>query len=133
MFAQDCFGPPLRKAALKLILAAVSAKFASRSPANLDLRVECADAHARAKKRFDQAGPVNNFQRRRLESGPASLAMRRKPAFHDARLDAMAKKFAGREQSRRTGPHDQDGRRGCGLADSGCAAMTRRLLGRRLG
>src|ERR1700737_563612 len=42
--------------------------------------------------------------------------MRREPALHDARLDAMAKKFAGREQSGRTGPHDQDGRCGCGRA-----------------
>jgi len=54
------------------------------------------------------------FQHRRLEGGPASLVMRREPALHDARLDAMAKKFAGREQSGRTAPHDQDGRCGCG-------------------
>ena len=73
------------------------------------------DAHARAKERFDQAAAVENLQHRRLERGPASLAMRREPALDDARLDAMAKKFAGREQSGRTGPHDQDGRCGCGL------------------
>ena len=72
------------------------------------------DAHARAKKRFDQAAPVKNFQHRRLESGPASLAMRREPALYDARLDTMAKKFAGREQSARPSPHDQDDRCGCG-------------------
>jgi hypothetical protein len=70
------------------------------------------DAHARAKERFDQAAPVNNLQHRRLQNGPAGLSMRREPALHDARLDAMAEKFAGREQASRTASDDQDGR--CG-------------------
>jgi hypothetical protein len=74
------------------------------------------DVHAHAKKRFDQAAAVENLQHRRLERGPASLAMRREPALHDARLDAMAQKLAGREQSGRTAPHDQNGRFGCGHA-----------------
>ena len=54
----------------------------------------------------DEAGPEEP------RGGPASLAMRRKPAFDDARLDAMAKKLGGREQASRTGPRNQDGR--CG-------------------
>jgi hypothetical protein len=72
------------------------------------------DTYARAKERFDQAGPVNNLKHRRLESGPASLAMRCEPALHDAPLDSMTKKFGGREQSGRTAPHDRDGRCGFG-------------------
>jgi len=34
-------------------------------------------------------------------------------ALNDTRLDAMAKKIAGREQSGGTAPYDQDGGRGC--------------------
>ena len=64
----------------------------------------------RAKERLDQAGPLETRQHGRLESGPASFVMRRRPALHDARPDAMAKKLAGREQSGRPGTHDQDGR-----------------------
>lgn len=40
--------------------------------------------------------------------------IRRESALHNPRPDAMAEEFAGREQSSRTGPHDQDGRCGCG-------------------
>jgi hypothetical protein len=68
------------------------------------------DTNTCAKERFDQAASFKNLQHGRLKSGPASLVMRRQPAFHNARLDAMAKKLAGCEQSGRSGPHDQDGR-----------------------
>jgi hypothetical protein len=54
-------------------------------------------AAVRAKKRLDQAAPVDDLQRCRLQCGPASLVVRRWSALHDARLDAMTKKFAGRE------------------------------------
>ena len=113
MFAQDCLGAPLRKAALKLILAANIREVRRPDlPQTRTQDLNVPDAHARAKERFDQAAPVKNLQHRRLERGPARLAMRREPALHDARLDAMAKKFAGREQSGRTSPDDQDGRAG---------------------
>jgi hypothetical protein len=72
------------------------------------------DAHACAKERFDQPASSKNLQYCWLERGPARLAMRCEPALHDARLDAMAQKLAGREQSGRPGPDDQDGRGGCG-------------------
>jgi len=73
--------------------------------------LDARDAHTRAKERFDQAAPVDNLQHRRLQSGPPGLAMRCEPALHDSRSDAVAKKFAGGEQSGWTAPHDQDGRR----------------------
>ena len=71
------------------------------------------DAHARAEERLDQAGAVDNLEHGRLQRGPARLVMRREPALDDARLDAMANKLAGREQSGRAAPHDQDSRCGC--------------------
>jgi hypothetical protein len=72
------------------------------------------DAHASTKERFDYTTPLKHLQNRRLESGPASLAMRRKPALHDARRDAMAKKFAGGKQPSRTRTHNEDGGGGGG-------------------
>src|SRR5580658_6616626 len=66
------------------------------------------------KERVDQAGPLEHLQHRWLESGSASFVMRRESALHNPRPDAMAEEFAGREQPSRTGPHDQDGRCGCG-------------------
>jgi hypothetical protein len=68
--------------------------------------------HTRAKKWLDQASPLDDLQRCRLQCGPASFVMRPEPALDDARLDAMTNEFAGREQSGRTCPHDQDGRSG---------------------
>jgi hypothetical protein len=43
--------------------------------------------------------------------------MRREPALHDTRPDAIPKKFAGGEQSARSGPHDQDGRCVCAFTN----------------
>ena len=105
MFAQDCLGAPLRKAALKFVFAAKISEVGGHDlPQTRTQELNVPDTHARAKERLDQAAPVNNLQHRRLQSGPASLAMRREPALHDARLDAMAKKFGGREQAGRTAP-----------------------------
>ena len=73
------------------------------------------DAHAGAQKRFAQATSLKHLQYRRLENGAASLAMRREPALHNTWLDAMAKKFARREQSARPGTDDQNGWCMCGL------------------
>ena len=75
------------------------------------------DAHASAKKWFDQPAPLKHFQHRWLEGGTASFSMRREPALHDTRPDAMPKKFAGGEQSARSGPHDQDGRCVCAFTN----------------
>ena len=72
------------------------------------------DEHAAAKERFDQAGALETRQHGRLESGPARFVMRCCPALDDARPDAMAQQLAGREQSGRSGTHDQDGRYGQG-------------------
>jgi len=72
------------------------------------------DAHAGMKERVDQAGPLEHLQHRWLEGGTASLVMRRESALHNPRPDAVAEEFAGREQSSRTSPHDQDGRCACG-------------------
>jgi hypothetical protein len=55
------------------------------------------DAHARPKKWLDQASPVDDVQRRWLQSSPAGLVMWRQSALDDARLDAMPNKFAGGE------------------------------------
>ena len=109
MLAQDRLGAPLRQAALKLIFAAGIGEISRRDlPQAGTQELNAPDAHARAKERLDQAGPVENLQHRRLKSGPASLVMRREPALDDARPDAMAKKLAGREQSGRPGP-DHEG------------------------
>ena len=107
--AEDCLGAPLRKAALEPIGAAgfreiIARDLAQARPQELD----ALDAHADAKERLDQAGPLETRQHGRLESRPASLAVRREPALDDARLDAVAKEFAGREQTGRPGADDQD-------------------------
>jgi hypothetical protein len=61
------------------------------------------------KKWLDQASPVDDVQRRRLQRGPASLVMRRQSALDHARLNAMTNEFARGEQSGRTGSHNKDG------------------------
>jgi hypothetical protein len=71
------------------------------------------NAHARAKEWFNQAAPGKNLQHGWLKSGSASLVMRGGQALDDARLDTVAKKLAGREQSGWAAPHDQDGRCEC--------------------
>jgi hypothetical protein len=115
VLAQDRLGPPLRQAALEFIVAADIGEFRPRDLLQAGAEdLNLPDAHARAKKRLDQAAAVKNLQHRRLDRGPASLAMRGQPALHDARLDAMAKQLGRREQSGRTAPHDQDGRGGYG-------------------
>ena len=115
MFAQDRLGLPLRQAALKLIFAPDISEFHRRDLLQARAQqLNLPDAHARAKERLDQTGPVDNLEHGRLQGGPARLVMRREPALDDARLDAMANKLAGREQSGRAAPHDQDGRFGCG-------------------
>jgi hypothetical protein len=118
MFAQNRFGAPLRQAALKFILGPDTRELGRRD--FLQTRSEqlnLPDVHAGAKKRLDQAGPLDDLQRRRLYCGLASLVMRPEPTLHDARLDAMTNKFAGCEQSGWTAPHDQDGGSGCGLTN----------------
>jgi hypothetical protein len=69
------------------------------------------DVDSGAEERLDQAGSVDNVEHRRLERGPASLMMRREPLFHDARLDAVARQFAGRKESGGSASDDQDRRR----------------------
>src|SRR5260370_34208632 len=94
MFAQDCLGAPLRQAALKFILAPDTSEF--RGCDFLQTRAEqlnLLDAHARAKKRLDQAAPLDDLQCRRLQCGPASLVVRRESALHHAGPHAMTKKF----------------------------------------
>jgi hypothetical protein len=111
MLAQDCFGAPLRQAALKLILAADTREIRGRDL--LQTRTEqlkLPDAHARVQEWLDHAGPVEDLEHRGLQGGAARFVMRREPALHDARLDAMAKKLAGREQAGRAASDDQDGR-----------------------
>jgi len=49
------------------------------------------------KKWLDQAGPLDDVQRRRLQRGPARLVMRRQSALDDTRLDAMPNQLARRE------------------------------------
>ena len=118
MFAKNRFGVPLRQAALKLILRPDTNEFGGRDfPQTRSEQLNLPDVHAGAKKRLDQASPLNDFQRCRLYCGPASLVMRAEPALHDARLNAVTNKFAGCEQSSWTSPHDQDGRNGCGLTN----------------
>ena len=98
MIAEDSFGLPLRQAALKFVLAPDTGKLRGRD--FLQTRSEqlnLPDAYARAKERLDQASPVDDVQRRRLQRGPARLVMRRKSPLDDARLNAMSNKFARRE------------------------------------
>ena len=98
MIAQDGFGLPLRQAALKFIFASDTCE--SRGRDFLQTRSEqlnLPDAHARVKKWLDQASPLNDVQRRRLQRGPARLVMRRQSALDDTRLDAMPNQFARRE------------------------------------
>ena len=98
VIAQDGFGLPLRQAALKFMFASDTREFRGRD--FLQTRSEqlnLPDAHARVKKWLDQASPLDDVQRRRLQRGPASLVMRRQSALDDARLDAMPNKFARRE------------------------------------
>ena len=98
MLAQDCLGAPLRQATLKFILAPDIGEFRGRD--FLQTRAEhlnLPDARARAKKRLDQAAAIDDLQCRWLQCGPASLMVRREFALHDARPNAMTKKFTGRE------------------------------------
>src|SRR5262249_56532067 len=88
----------------------------ARSPSRLQPRAEqlnVPDMHAGAQERLDQTAPVDDLEHAGLQRGPARLVMRREAALDDARLDAVAKELARREQSGRTGPDDQDGRLGC--------------------
>jgi hypothetical protein len=66
-------------------------------------------AHAGAKKRFDQARPVDGIERCRLQCRPARFVVWRKPSLDDARPNAMTKEFARREQSGGTRPDNQYG------------------------
>ena len=101
----------MRKAALEAVGAAGLAEVVARDLAQARTQeLDAPDAHADAKERFDQAGPLELRQHGRLESGPARFVMRREPALDDARPDAMAQQLAGREQSGRPGADDQDGR-----------------------
>jgi len=102
-------GAPLWKAALKLVLAANTSEARGRDHSQIRAQeLNVPDAYARVKERFDQAAPRKCLQYRRLENRPARLVMRCHPALHDARPDAMAKKFASREQAGRTASHDQN-------------------------
>jgi hypothetical protein len=80
-------------------------------------QLDLADANSGAEKWLDQPGALDDVQRRRLQRGAARFVMRRQPALHHARPDAMAKKLARREQSGRTAPDDQNGRTRFDLAN----------------
>src|SRR5271156_2680373 len=111
MFAQDCLGAPLWQAALKFVLAPDIGEFCGRDfPQTRTEHLHLPDVHAGAKKRLDQSTPLDNLQYRRLQSGAASLVMRRESALHDARFDAVPEKFASRQQSGWAAPHEQDAR-----------------------
>ena len=78
MLAQDCLGPPLRQAALKLVLAPDTSELRRRDLLQVRTQqLNLPDAHCCAKEGFNETGPVENLQHRRLKSGSASLAMRR--------------------------------------------------------
>jgi hypothetical protein len=67
MIAQDGFGLPLGQAALKFVLAADAGETGGRD--FLQARAEqlrLPDAHAGPQKRLDQAGAVDDVERRRL-------------------------------------------------------------------
>ena len=107
-----CFGPPLRLAALELVPAADAAEIRARDlPHARPHELAVLDVHAGAEERLDQASAFDDVEHRRLEGGPARLMMRREPLLDDARLDAVARQFAGGEKSRRAASHDQDGGR----------------------
>jgi hypothetical protein len=98
MIAQNGFGLPLRQAALKFILTPDTSEFRGRDFLQTrSEQLDLPDAHARPKKWLDQASPVDDVQRRWLQSSPAGLVMWRQSALDDARLDAMPNKFAGGE------------------------------------
>ena len=111
MIPQDLFGPPLGLAALELIPVAKAAEVRAHDLPHARPEDFCVlDVHPGADERLDQARPVDDVEHRRLERGSACLVMRRKPLLDDARLDAVANQLAGRKQSGRTAPDDQDGR-----------------------
>jgi hypothetical protein len=65
MLAQDCLGAPLRKAALKLILAAYILEVRRPDlPQTRTQDLNVPDAHARAKERFDQ--PIGGSEKRMI-------------------------------------------------------------------
>jgi hypothetical protein len=114
MIAQDRLGAPLRQAALKLVCAAGVGKRDGRDLLKTGAdELNAPDMHARAQERLDQAGPLDAFQNRGLQGGPARLVMRRCPELDDPGHDAMTHELAGREQARRAGSDDQDARGGC--------------------
>src|SRR5262249_16106309 len=118
MVAQNGFSSPLRQAALKFILAADPSESGGRELIQArSEQLDLPDAHAGAKKWLDQASPVDDVERRRLQCGPASLVMRRQSALDDARLDTVPREFGRREQSGRTSPHDENGS-GLGVTNS---------------
>ena len=77
MLAQDCLGAPLRKAALEAVGAAGLGEVVARDlPQAGAQELDAPDAHARAKERLDQAGPV--------EISPARPAGERSRELRDA-------------------------------------------------
>ena len=116
MIAQDLLGLPLRLAALELVPAANSAEVRAHDlPHARTHEFTVLDVHAGAEERLDQPGPVDDVEHRRLERGASGLVMRRKSALDNARLDAMARQFAGGEKSGRASADYQNGLRGGGL------------------
>src|SRR5262249_46008986 len=111
VFPQNSLGAPLRLAALKIVATAgigkaLTADFPQTGAQELKLPY----VHTGAQKRLGEAAALQHLQYRRLENGTAGLAMRLELAIDDARRDAMAKKFAGGEQSARPRTDDQHAR-----------------------
>ena len=113
MIAQDLLGSPLRLAALEFMPAANSAKVRVHDPPHARTHeLTVLDVHAGAEERLDHARPIDDVEHRRLERRPARLVMRREPLFDDARLDAVARQFAGGETVR-PDRFPRSGRRAC--------------------
>ena len=108
VIAQNLLRAPLRLTALKLIAAADAAKVGGGDLLHAWAhKLGMLDMDAGGQERLHQTGAVENLEHRRLERGPAGLVMGREPLLDDARLDAMAHEFAGREEAGGAAANDQ--------------------------
>jgi hypothetical protein len=109
VLAQDRLGAPLRQAALKFILAANAGELGRRD--RLQIRAEQAHlpyGYTGAEKRFDQACPVDDIQRCRLQCSPSRLVVWLEPTFDHAWPHAMTQQLARGKQAGRTCSYDHD-------------------------